>query len=91
MTKAVWKIRIFFFQLHLTSASENASGTKKVSNFLEYVEQDARELAVDGDSADCFGRGENEVRQFFLKTASLSQYFSINTVTFNGPFAQSSV
>lgn len=42
------------FKVQLISASETASGTAEESNSLDRVEADAVELAVDGDSANCF-------------------------------------
>ena len=54
------KLENTFFKVHLISALETAVGTTKESHFLECVEADTAELAVDGDFADCFRRGMNE-------------------------------
>ena len=60
------KNRKTFFKDHVNSASETASSTTKESNFLECTETDAAELVIDGDSADCFWRGLNDVLQVFF-------------------------
>ena len=54
------------FKVQQISASETASGTAEESNSLDRVEADAVELAVDGDSADCFQWGVNKILLIFL-------------------------